>query len=202
MSHLLTFGSTTVASLLFGFSLAWAGSGALENQAYVQGFVGAHVGSEVEDAGIELDANTGIAAGGALGYAFAKPLGLPGAFRTEGEVSVRLSEVDVSGVDFNVLGFFGNGWIDLPLSDAVVPYVGGGVGLGRIGVDGEDQSGLAWQVGGGVNFNAPDFYDGPLGDAFFGINYRYVNVNTDDADGDNSDFRGHQIMGSIGIPFN
>jgi opacity protein-like surface antigen len=51
------------------------------------------------------------------------------------------------------LSAMGNLWLDLPVSKGVVPYVGAGLGISGVEVDGEGKGKLAWQLGAGVAIN-------------------------------------------------
>jgi opacity protein-like surface antigen len=69
---------------------------------------------------------------------------------------------DLSG-EANALFLLANLWVDLPVGEVIRPYIGGGVGLGRLDVDfsttagsvGVDDSdwALAYQLGAGIDFN-------------------------------------------------
>lgn len=50
------------------------------------------------------------------------------------------------------LSVMGNLWLDLPVGDTIVPYVGGGAGIAGFEIDGEGKGKFAWQLGAGVAF--------------------------------------------------
>ncbi|HRD29105.1 MAG TPA: outer membrane beta-barrel protein [Caulobacter sp.] len=52
------------------------------------------------------------------------------------------------------LSAMANLWFDIPVSDRVTPYVGGGAGLLGFEADGEGDATFAWQLGAGVAFQA------------------------------------------------
>jgi opacity protein-like surface antigen len=107
--------------------------------------------------------------------------------RAEVEVSGHWHDVDgtvypfdtVEG-DADAMFALANLWIDLPLSEIVRPYFGGGVGLGRLDLDIEwtngdtafDDSdwGFAYQLGAGVALNITDNIA-----LDFGYRYKVIN---------------------------
>jgi opacity protein-like surface antigen len=124
---------------------------------------------DVESAGIGYDAkvesDTGWTAGGALGYAF--DFGL----RAEAELAYRHNEIDkfhVMGTDASVSGdttalsALGNLWYDIPISLAVRPFIGAGIGMAEIGMNNAEAGGmdliddsdwvLAYQLGAGLAY--------------------------------------------------
>ncbi|MEQ1864710.1 MAG: outer membrane beta-barrel protein [Micropepsaceae bacterium] len=169
------------------------------------------------------DADTGFVLGGAIGTSLEKwAKGL----RVEMEVSYRRNDVggtwttdggELGGpIDGNMSTFaiMANTWYDIDVGHKVVPYVGGGVGWARMNgdvqfidtigccgttEDNEDSnSGFAWQLGLGINYEVMPAVD-------VGIDYRYfVGPRFDDFfDGKNSDGRlenhNHAVMAHIKI---
>lgn len=61
--------------------------------------------------------------------------------------------INVAGSRARQITALANLWLDLPIGETVVPYVGGGAGVGGFEVDGEGKAGFAWQAGAGVAFN-------------------------------------------------
>lgn len=51
------------------------------------------------------------------------------------------------------LSAMANIWIDVPVGNVVVPYIGGGIGATGFEMDGEGTGKFSWQVGGGVAVN-------------------------------------------------
>lgn len=49
-----------------------------------------------------------------------------------------------------------NVWVDIPLEAPIEPYVGGGIGIMGLEVDGEGKSVFAWQVGAGLAYKIND----------------------------------------------
>jgi opacity protein-like surface antigen len=134
------------------------------------------------------DADVGFAVGAAVGLSLHDIL--PG-LRGEVEVAYRQQDVDgpwasfttgvgsYSGVvDYDQSSFavMANLWYDLDLA-GVRPYFGGGVGWARTEIDGNfgptptfdiDNSGFAWQLGAGINFDISP-------NVMLGVGYRYFN---------------------------
>ena len=121
--------------------------------------------------------DTGWAFGAALGYAY------PSGLRIEGELSYRRNDIDSVTVDsvmvgpdlftglgtFDVdgevdsLAFMANLWYDFNAGGNTKPYIGGGLGIVRVGVDIDGVAGIAtsysdedwvfgYQLGAGVGF--------------------------------------------------
>lgn len=61
--------------------------------------------------------------------------------------------IRVEGSRARQLSALANVWFDIPVGDSVVPYIGGGAGIGGFEVDGEGKAGFAWQLGAGVGFD-------------------------------------------------
>lgn len=192
-----------------GLSSVALADGIADNKPYVQGFIGAVVDGSVraESGGVSgsVDTGTGLAIGGAFGHGFDAPGGLPGSMRGEVEISHRQTNIsffdpfdgfDVDA-DVNNLTGLANLWWDFDLDNSIVPYAGGGIGIGRVGSDGEGETGFAWQIGGGVNMKATE-------DIFVGLGYRFGSTSVDvDVPGLSADgsVRTHQITANVGLSF-
>ena len=131
------------------------------------------------------DADTGFIVGGAVGMSLNQMFA---GLRGEVEVAYRQQDVDgawlsattggtTSGAlnyDQSTFSIMANLWYDFAVG-GVRPYVGGGIGWARTEVDGNfgptlpfdlDDSGFAWQLGAGVNFDiSPNM--------MLGVGYRY-----------------------------
>jgi opacity protein-like surface antigen len=57
---------------------------------------------------------------------------------------------NIGGSRIRELSAMGNLWLDLPISDRIVPYAGGGIGVGGFEVDGDGKAKFAWQLGAGA----------------------------------------------------
>ena len=135
------------------------------------------------------DSNSGYVVGGAVGWDLDQYMN---GLRVEAEFAYRHNQVDGhwtsnSGVtpgwsgsldfDHTTFSVMANVWYDFAIG-GLSPYVGGGIGWARTNADGGyfgattqafdlDDSGFAWQLGAGVNFNiAPK--------TTMGIGYRYL----------------------------
>jgi opacity protein-like surface antigen len=148
--------------------LAHAGR-AEAGEIYVGAFGGVNL-LEDADLGVggydfKFEDEAGWAVGGALGYAF--DFGL----RTEAEAAYRRNEHDegkVAGVEFDLdgettaLSFMANLWYDVPRSFPVRPFIGGGGGMAKIGLEDNEGEGLdiaddsdwvfAYQLGAGLGY--------------------------------------------------
>jgi opacity protein-like surface antigen len=129
---------------------------------------------------------------------------------------------DIDG-DESALFVLANLWVDIPVGDVFRPYVGGGIGFGLLNLDfdfedtlgadykvvDDDDWGFAYQLGAGIAFNFAT-------NMAFDIGYRYKVINNaefdvDDGicalcdaslwDGDDKDYRSHNIIAGIRIGF-
>lgn len=117
--------------------------------------------------------NTGYVVGGAIGTHIKAVPGL----RVEAEVSFRQNDVDIFSVlkaSHETTAIMANAIYTLPLGTSPIrPYIMGGIGYGHSEVILEsislaklESSGIAWQLGGGVETNVADGIT-------VGIGYRY-----------------------------
>jgi opacity protein-like surface antigen len=96
---------------------------------------------ETELSDIEFD--TGYAIGGKAGYQFDH-------FRLEGELDFQFAEgTSSAGVnaDIDIVRFTGGGYVDLPLGNGLVPYVGAGLGGASLSASGgfdDDDTAFTW----------------------------------------------------------
>ena len=68
--------------------------------------------------------------------------------------TVSGNSISADGSHLRQLSALANLWVDLPIGgNVVVPYAGGGVGVGGYEVDGEGKARFAFQLGAGVAFN-------------------------------------------------
>lgn len=98
--------------------------------------------------------DTGFAFGGVIGKQVADNV------RAELEISNWSADADCAGkcgatnLDIDTLSILGNVWVDIPAGAEVTPYVGGGLGMAGVSMDGADDDGpswnFAWQLGAGV----------------------------------------------------
>lgn len=168
---------------------------------YVSGFGGANWADAINTPGVED--NTGTVIGAAVGTSVASVPGLS----VEAEIAFRNNEVDVfkfATVDHEQFSLMANAIYELPVDlGRVKPYVMGGVGYGHsearledISLISVESSGVAYQLGAGLNFQvAPDVKAG--------IGYRYYSgpelevLGTELSDGSN-----HSVLAHVTLSFN
>lgn len=162
----------------------------------------------------DLDLDNGFTAGIAVGAQFNEWL--------RGEVEFSGNWHDVEGFvgssadptttavegDESALFALANLWLDVPVGEFFRPYVGGGVGFGRLNVELEttlgsslvDDSdwGFAWQVGAGVAFDISSNMAIDVGYRFKSIENADIEVD-DDAEDIEKDYRSHNIL--LGLRF-
>lgn len=170
---------------LFAAALAASGAAAQESKLYVGGAVGAIVGGD-SDLNVNLpgfsagEASVDLQAGGLISGV----VGFEATDRFDVEAEVLYAKTDLDtkaadqalggslGLDVKVTGLLANAKADLwSFSDGVQPYVGAGLGYGKVeyGVEGDsqDDSGLIWQLKAGFTV--------PVADAFtLDVGYRYL----------------------------
>ena len=117
---------------------------------------------------IDTSYSTGYGIAGAYGVA------LDNGFRLENELAYRQASGKQSAGDMWQLSWLLNIWYDIKNSTPATPYLGGGFGYGRgrlasPGIIDESGSGLAWQVGGGVNYRISQQLS-------LGLGFRYVGI--------------------------
>jgi opacity protein-like surface antigen len=180
---------------------------------------------------VSLDANidpdTGFMVGAALGVGFNDWL------RGEVEVSGHFHNVggkanyvnEYYGYDYdlkldgdeNALFVLANLWVDLPIGGMFRPYVGGGVGAGRIDLEltghyngntydiiDDSDWGFAFQVGGGVAFDIAPNWAIDIGYRYKAILNTELKVDDDvtlggDDDTIDKDYKSHNIL--VGLRF-
>jgi opacity protein-like surface antigen len=172
-------------------------------------------GVQAYDGHQELD--TGFLVGGAIGTR------LWDAVRAEIEVSYQRNKAgdvlydnpgnypyDGNGYS-DAIYVLGNAWYDIPVSEDIVPYLGGGAGIAFVkqdidqpddtfGPSGRD-SGFAFQLGGGVGFSLTDNIVLDVGYRFRGI------LNVDIAgqqigdDHNNQDIYSHTVLATLRFEF-
>ena len=64
--------------------------------------------------------------------------------------------VNMEGLKLRQLSGMANLWVDIPLEAPVEPYVGGGIGVTGLEVNGEGKTAFAWQVGAGLAYKISD----------------------------------------------
>jgi opacity protein-like surface antigen len=149
----------TVAALAFSMTAVSAqADGMSEARGWYAGlFDGAAWPSDLDaNSAASFSADTGFAFGGVLGKQVTDNV------RAELEISNWSADADsdcvgkcgVTSLDVDTLSILGNVWVDIPVGAEVTPYVGGGLGMAGVSMDGADDDGaswnFAWQLGAGV----------------------------------------------------
>lgn len=168
-----------------------------------------------------LDFDVGVAVAAAIGYRF-HPF-----FRGEAELSYRRNTYDGATVenegpvsasgDVTAFGFMLNGWVDLPNSSMITPYVGGGIGAAHVVIDAstgratpadgaynfdDSDTVFAYQIGTGVAVTLPNGMELTLDYRYFhadGMDVAFTGDETGTAQ--SSDYKAHSAMVGVRIPF-
>ncbi len=179
---------------------------------YALGYVGAVFEGESEEtisgATFALDRDINVLGGGAVGYAVpVLPL-----ISVRGEIDGSFTSVDVEAgssvfdtTDANLFAALANLWVDLHTPFGFTPYAGGGIGIGVLNFDGSNNTdtGLAYQVGGGI------LAEVPVTPFFIGLNYRYFVYESEVDEGSIASLTspvdlqldGHRGTVSVGVKF-
>lgn len=187
-------------------SVALALTVALASTASAKGFYTSVYGGANWDDVISapfVDDNAGFVIGGTVGTTIDSVPGL----RLEADVSFRQNTVDIFGgfisADHDTFGLLANVAYDLPVNlGPVHPYVLAGVGYGHTEATFEDvsllkleASGVAWQLGAGLNTQVAD-------GVVAGIGYRYFNSPELEVLGlEVSDGSNHSLVAQVSFTF-
>ena len=157
-----------VALVVGATALSATAAAAQDSSWYVRGDVGANLQSEINGAN-RVKGDSGWTVSGAVGREIAD------GFRAEGEVLYLDSNAKHSGTgDLKTVAGLLNGYYDFNRQGAWRPFVGAGVGIAQVKVDGGpssgDDTGFAYQFKVGVAHPINDRLSGELA-------YRYLGVN-------------------------
>jgi opacity protein-like surface antigen len=167
---------------------------------------------------VEVENDTGWAAGGAIGYGF--DFGL----RAEAEVAYRWNDLDRAKVvttaidlegDTTALSVMGNLWFDVPLTGRVRPFLGGGIGMAQVSLNDVEVSVLApgttfvddsdwvfaYQVGGGVAFQVAPGVDLTAEYRYFGTDDPEYELEAVPLDAE-YEYSSHSVMFGLRYSFN
>lgn len=106
---------------------------------------GGGAGTQIESGDIEYDRDFGY--GISAGYNFSNP------FRLELEYRKGENDAKNFGASLEVESLMTNLWYDFRAGERLRPYVGGGLGMATIDLDGADDDVMIGQLGAGVNYN-------------------------------------------------
>lgn len=197
--------TAAVVALSVGTLFALTGSASADG-AYTKGsYVGVYGGANWDDVITSkfVDDNSGYAVGAVVGTHVNAVKGL----RIEADLSNRSNDVDIFGgklsAQHETTAILGNVVYDVPVDlGPVHPYVLAGVGYAKTTATFEDvsllkleSSGVAWQLGAGVNTQIADGVTA-------GVGYRYLQgpaigvLNTELSDGSN-----HSLVASVNFAF-
>lgn len=175
--------SSIAAALLF-----FATQAALAQNFYAGAHGGVNWTLDGEFGGVnDLTYDTGFAAGATLGYKWSMNL------RTELEATYRENDLnEFVGIpvvgDVSSWAFMANAFYDFDIGSPLIPYVGGGIGAAVVTFDSavkEDDTVLAFQLGGGIGYRFTPNLIGSLDLRFFGtdnpevasgVDFEYYNV--------------------------
>lgn len=137
---------------------------------------------------------------GGAGFSGAVGMDIGRILRLENELSYRYASARNSGGDTWALGWLFNAWIQARNQTPVTPYFGGGFGLGRghiatVGLTDGDITGVAYQVGGGLDIQLDRRTSLDLGYRYFGIS------DTGNHGANGNDLAGSTIMAGVRLRF-
>lgn len=163
---------------------AFVASSAHAEKRWPNWYVGLHGGWAMDDsydattAGTttSVDTDGGYILGASLGYVPPTEVPFFDMTRYELEYSFRRNDVEAPGSgEFDSHTAMLNMLVDFENQTAWTPYVGGGVGLTQLDVDGEDDSTFGWQLMAGLDYSPKTM---PM--TVWGVRYRYLGAS--DAD--------------------
>jgi opacity protein-like surface antigen len=166
------------------------------------------------DFDFDADIDNGFTAGIALGAHFNEwlrgEIELSGNWHDADGEFTYIGTYDVDG-DVDALFALANVWFEIPIDTFFRPYVGGGIGFGRLSVDIDTTNGdffddhdwgFAYQLGAGVAFGMADNIAIDVGYRYKAINNAEFDVDwfTNGADVD-LDYHSHNIIAGVRIGF-
>lgn len=123
---------------------------------------GYSVDGTIDDETNKFDLSDDWMGSGGIGYAFQN------GFRLEGELAYRDNDLDGVPQDSAITSLMANAYYDFNRGGRFQPYIGAGIGYGRIDVTGnDDQDAWAWQAMAGVAVGLTDRLDLDIGYRYF-----------------------------------
>ena len=187
---------------------------------YIGAFGGVNFAQDSElsydPGGYEFDVehDTGWLAGAAAGYAF--DFGL----RAEAEVAYRMNDFDRleffvydTGLDGDVstLSLMGNLWFEAPLTTALRPFVGAGVGMAQVSLNDVEAGGtafvddsdwvFAYQVGGGLAYRFMPGWDVTAEYRYFATDEAEVELEGPGAGDGEYEYSSHSVLLGVRYTF-
>lgn len=166
--------ATSTISLAILAATMFAGSANAEPR-WPNWYVGLHGGWSMDDsydtnAGADVETDGGYIVGASLGYVPPTELPFFNMTRYELEYSFRSNDVESPGTgEVEAHTAMLNMLVDFNTETNWTPYVGGGLGMARIDVDGDDDSVFAWQLMAGLDYEPESI---PM--TVWGVRYRYL----------------------------
>ena len=164
--------------------------------------------STVPGTTVNIEFDTGLALGAALGYDFNR-------FRVEGEISYQTNDVDKIGAqgvffdatgDATALSFLINGYYDFVNRSAFTPYISAGLGFAQVefndlnisgsGFPGssEDDTVFAYQIGIGVGYAVTE-------KVTIDVKYRYFGTEDSEYDTTEAEFASNNFLFGVRVYF-
>lgn len=181
---------------------------------YVSGNIGAAILSDIDVTDstvpgltVELESDTGLAFGIALGYGFDNNM------RIEGELAYQKNDVDKIGAfgvsvdangDTSSLAFLLNGYYDFVNDSALTPFISAGIGFAKVEINdfsvmgvtlgSEDDTVFAYQVGAGVGYAVTE-------KTTLDLKYRYFGTADPEFDTTEAEYSSHNFYFGIRYSF-
>ena len=182
---------------------------------YVSGNIGFATASDsdltdstVPGTTVNIEFDTGLALGAALGYDFNR-------FRVEGEISYQTNDVDKIGAqgvffdatgDATALAFLINGYYDFVNSSAFTPYISAGLGYAQVAFNdlnisgsgfpgsSDDDSVFAYQIGIGIGYAVTE-------KVTIDVKYRYFGTENSEYDTTEAEFASNNFLFGVRVYF-
>ncbi len=178
--------SLTSAAALASLALAGVAHAqtTIDPQWYVRGDVGGAYQDEINSSS-KVKAKSGWTVDAAVGRQ------IDSHFRAEGELIYSDDKAKVGAGRVKVLAGLANGYYDFDTGTKLKPYIGAGVGIGQVKLDGgavhDDDTGFAYQLLTGVAYPINDRLSAQVGYRYLGVNDVKIGSRVDAVRGDYHD---------------